>query len=29
MMIFCYAVDNDNEEFSHEILYIFCRSAKD
>lgn len=21
---FCYAVDNDNEEFSHEILYIFC-----
>ncbi len=22
---FCYAVDNDNEEFSHEILYIFCK----
>ena len=22
---FCYAVDNDDEEFSHEILYIFCK----
>lgn len=22
---FCYAVANDNEEFSHEILYIFCK----
>ena len=22
---FCYVVDNDNEEFSHEILYIFCK----
>ena len=22
---FCYAVDNDNEEFSNEILYIFCK----
>ena len=22
---FCYAVDNDNEGFSHEILYIFCK----
>mgnify|MGYP001451722670 CR=1 FL=1 len=22
---FCYAVDNDNEEFAHEILYIFCK----
>ena len=22
---FCYAVDNDNEEFSHEVLYIFCK----
>lgn len=22
---FCYAVDNNNEEFSHEKLYIFCK----
>lgn len=22
---FCYAVDNDNEEYAHEILYIFCK----
>ena len=21
---FCYAVDNEKEEFSHEILYVFC-----
>ena len=21
---FCYAVDNGKEEFSHEILYVFC-----
>lgn len=22
---FCYAVDNNNEEFCHEVLYIFCK----
>ncbi len=22
---FCYAVDNDKEEFAHEVLYIFCK----
>lgn len=22
---FCYAVDNDNEEYAHEMLYIFCK----
>lgn len=22
---FCYAVDNENENFAHEILYIFCK----
>ena len=21
---FCYAVDNEKEEYSHEVLYIFC-----
>jgi len=21
---FCYAMDNEKEEFSHEILYVFC-----
>lgn len=22
---FCYAVENDNPDFAHEILYIFCK----
>lgn len=22
---FCYAVDNEKEEFAHEILYVFCK----
>ncbi len=22
---FCYAVDNDKEEYAHEVLYIFCK----
>ena len=22
---FCYAVDNEKEEYSHETLYVFCR----
>jgi len=22
---FCYAVNNDNEYFAHEVLYIFCK----
>lgn len=22
---FCYAVENDNIEFAHEVLYIFCK----
>lgn len=22
---FCYAVDNENEEFAHEVLYVFCK----
>lgn len=25
---FCYAVDNVNEGFEHEILYIFCKSQE-
>lgn len=25
---FCYAVDNDNEDFAHEILYIFCKEQE-
>lgn len=25
---FCYAVDNDKEEFAHEKLYIFCKGCE-
>ena len=25
---FCYAVDNEKEEFSHEVLYVFCTSKE-
>jgi len=25
---FCYAVDNEKEEFSHEILYVFCSNKE-
>lgn len=25
---FCYAVENDNPAFSHEILYIYCKKHK-
>ena len=25
---FCYAVENDNPAFSHEILYIYCKQHK-
>lgn len=25
---FCYSVDNDNEEYAHEVLYIFCKRQK-